>query len=66
MNLIEIYAKRSRKSFNKCVLTATNDVKYLYQKLGFKEVKTKIQSWQLKYFIKFSERDFKIFIFSVL
>ncbi len=28
------------KGFNKCVLTATNDAKYLYQKLGFKELKT--------------------------
>lgn len=28
------------KGFNKCILTATNDAKYLYQKLGFKEVKT--------------------------
>jgi ribosomal protein S18 acetylase RimI-like enzyme len=28
------------KGFNKCVLTATNDAKYLYQKLGFNDVKT--------------------------
>ncbi len=28
------------KGFNKCVLTATNDAKYLYQKLGFKDLKT--------------------------
>jgi len=28
------------KGFNNCVLTATNDAKYLYQKLGFKDVKT--------------------------
>lgn len=25
--------------FNQCVLTATNDAKYLYQKLGFHEIK---------------------------
>lgn len=28
------------KGFNKCVLTATNDAKYLYQKLGFEDLKT--------------------------
>lgn len=28
------------KGFNKCVLTATNDAKYLYQKLGFVDLKT--------------------------
>lgn len=28
------------KGFDRCILTATNDAKYLYQKLGFVEVKT--------------------------
>lgn len=28
------------KGINKCVLTATNDAKYLYQKLGFEDLKT--------------------------
>ena len=28
------------KGFNTCILTATNDAKYLYQKLGFEDVKT--------------------------
>lgn len=28
------------KGYNRCILTATNDVKYLYQKLGFKDLKT--------------------------
>ena len=28
------------KGFNKCVLIATNDAKYLYQKLGFIDLKT--------------------------
>lgn len=28
------------KGFNKCVLTATNDAKHLYRKLGFKDLKT--------------------------
>ena len=28
------------KGFNQCILTATNDAKYLYQKMGFKVVKT--------------------------
>jgi ribosomal protein S18 acetylase RimI-like enzyme len=29
-----------KRGFNKCILTATNDAKYLYQKLGFKDLKT--------------------------
>lgn len=28
------------KGFNKCILTATNDAKYLYQKIGFEDLKT--------------------------
>lgn len=28
------------QGFNKCILTATNDAKYLYQKLGFENLKT--------------------------
>lgn len=28
------------KGFDNCILTATNDAKFLYQKLGFKELKT--------------------------
>lgn len=30
----------SKKGFHKCVLTATNDAKYLYQNLGFEDHKT--------------------------
>ncbi|MCE5317751.1 MAG: GNAT family N-acetyltransferase [Parachlamydia sp.] len=33
-----LYAHRN--GFSKCILTATNDAKYLYQKLGFKDLKT--------------------------
>jgi ribosomal protein S18 acetylase RimI-like enzyme len=28
------------KGFDRCILTATNDAKYLYRKLGFVDVKT--------------------------
>lgn len=29
-----------KKDFHKCVLTATNDARYLYKKIGFEDLKT--------------------------
>ena len=37
---VKAMAEAKRKGFATCVLTATNDAKYLYEKLGFATVKT--------------------------